>query len=163
MLDPDSTEIDIIADSDLWLQQPDAERIVRMAVQTAARSIPAIKSKFQVAVLLTDNAALQRLNRDFRNVDKPTNVLSFPSPQSQTNQTLGDIAIAYETLIHEAGEENKPFSAHLSHLAIHGFLHLLGYDHESEAEAYAMERLETDILAALNIANPYGTADAPVS
>ena len=77
-----------------------------------------------------------------------------------TQPTMRDIAIAYETLAREAEADGKPFAAHLAHLAVHGFLHLLGYDHELDEQACAMERLEREILARLDIADPYATRDA---
>ena len=117
-----------------------------------------------VAVLLCDDAAIAALNARWRGVDRPTNVLSFPaSPQTGAGlhaapvepAPLGDIAIAYETVAREAEAEDKPLAEHLAHLAVHGFLHLLGYDHHDDGEAERMERLERDILARLGIADPY--------
>ena len=92
---------------------------------------------------------------------KPTNVLSFPAPQigAARPRLLGDIVIAYETTAREAATEHKPLDHHLAHLTVHGFLHLLGYDHELETEAETMERLEREILARLDIADPYATRD----
>ena len=103
------------------------------------------------------------LNRDWRGIDKPTNVLSFPVRRRKPDglpALLGDVIVAYETLAREASEENKPFLHHLAHLAVHGFLHLLGYDHETDSEAEAMEGLEREILARLGIADPYRAARA---
>ena len=109
--------------------------------------------------MLTDDAGIRTLNHDWRGIDKPTNVLSFPAvalPGSGGQpRALGDIAIAYETTRREADSENKRFSDHLSHLAVHGFLHLIGYDHENEDDAEAMEALEVEILARLGIPDPY--------
>jgi probable rRNA maturation factor len=119
-------------------------------------------SKCEIAILLTTDAKLQSLNMQFRGVDKPTNVLSFAAfninrPQLIECQPLflGDIAIAAETVKREAHEQNKTVRDHLSHMIIHGTLHLLGYDHEYEEEAQEMETLERKILATLNIADPY--------
>ena len=121
--------------------------------------------------MLTDDAAIRALNRNWRNIDKPTNVLSFPSPPAaggpasagrnhRANATmgdplLGDIVIAYETVAREAAQENKRFSHHLAHLAVHGFLHLLGYDHDLDSAAEEMERLEARILAQIDVPDPY--------
>ncbi|KIZ39760.1 rRNA maturation RNase YbeY, partial [Rhodopseudomonas palustris] len=109
------------------------------------------------------------LNANWRGIDKPTNVLSFPALQppggiepDDAPRMLGDIAIAYETVRREADDEGKPFVNHLSHLAVHGFLHLVGYDHESEAEAEAMEDVERQILAGLGIPDPYADQDRVV-
>jgi probable rRNA maturation factor len=132
----------------------------------AAKTIPGAKG--DIAVLLTDDAAIRELNRQWRKFDKPTNVLSFPAPPrpraqkgreqaaaSEAPDLLGDIVIAHETTAREAAAEGKPLSHHLAHLAVHGFLHLLGYDHESDAAAQDMERLETGILARLDVPDPY--------
>jgi len=98
------------------------------------------------------------LNRDWRGIDKPTNVLSFPAQAAKPDVTqplLGDIVIAYEALARECAAEHKPLLHHLAHLAVHGFLHLLGYDHQTDSQARTMEGLERDILARLQIADPY--------
>jgi probable rRNA maturation factor len=112
--------------------------------------------------MLTDDAGIQTLNRNWRGIDKPTNVLSFPALQPRGERQmddaprmLGDIAIAYETTRREADEEQKPFEHHLSHLAVHGFLHLIGHDHEKDQEAETMEALEREILSQLGIPDPY--------
>jgi probable rRNA maturation factor len=112
--------------------------------------------------MLTDDAGIRTLNSNWRGVDKPTNVLSFPALQptgpsgaDDAPRMLGDIAIAYETTRKEADDEQKPFDHHLSHLAVHGFLHLIGYDHENDDDAEAMETLEQEILAQLGIPDPY--------
>ena len=116
----------------------------------------------ELAIMLTDDGGIRTLNRNWRGIDKATNVLSFPAlqPTGDTGpddapRMLGDIAIAYETTRREADEEHKLFDHHLSHLAVHGFLHLIGYDHENDAEAEAMEGLEREILAQLGIPDPY--------
>src|SRR6266851_3299219 len=116
----------------------------------------------ELAVMLTDDAGIRTLNNNWRGIDKPTNVLSFPALQptgksgpDDAPRMLGDIAIAYETTRKEADDEQKPFDHHLSHLAVHGFLHLIGYDHENDDAAEAMESLEQEILAQLGIPDPY--------
>jgi len=120
----------------------------------------------EVAILLTDNDQIRQLNRDYRNIDKATNVLSFanldeldqlaPTPRPDAEPvSLGDIIVAYETVVGEADAENKALSAHMMHLIVHGMLHLLGYDHETEADAVEMEALEIEALALLKITNPY--------
>jgi probable rRNA maturation factor len=97
------------------------------------------------------------LNRDYRGIDKPTNVLSFPQiePFTPVRGLIGDIILARETLERESLELQKPFSEHFTHLVVHGFLHILGYDHIAEDEALVMEGLETQILKRLGIADPY--------
>jgi probable rRNA maturation factor len=110
----------------------------------------------EVSLLFCDDARIQELNRDFRGQDKPTNVLSFPSPDPlETACCIGDIAVAYETVAREAQEQGKTLEQHSRHMIVHGFLHLLGYDHEDEAEAEAMEAMEIRILRRLGVDNPY--------
>jgi probable rRNA maturation factor len=154
--------IDLLIESPLWQDQSRAEDAVRVAIATAAAQASAPVG--EVTILLTDDAAVRILNREWRGVDAPTNVLSFPAPPppgfAAAPAPLGDIAIAYETLAREAEREGKPFGHHLAHLAVHGFLHLLGYDHVVEAEAEAMERLECAILARLAVPDPYAARDA---
>jgi probable rRNA maturation factor len=146
--------IDIQVASPLWHAEPAAEQTVR-AVIAAAASLASAAG--EVSVLLTDDAALRVLNRDWRGIDKPTNVLSFPANANSAapQPLLGDVVIAYETLWRESADQRKPFLHHLAHLAVHGFLHLLGYDHGTDSQAAAMESLERDILARLHIADPY--------
>lgn len=105
----------------------------------------------EVSVVLADDNFVQGLNREYRGKDKPTNVLSFP----QDPPMLGDIVLAFETIEREASEQNKDFAAHLTHLLVHGVLHLLGYDHEDDQEASEMEGLEIEILQKMGINNPY--------
>ena len=114
-----------------------------------------------VAVVLTADAAIQALNKRWRGQDKPTNVLSFPAqamPGSDEPAHLGDIVIAFETLAAEADRDGKQFAHHLAHLSVHGYLHLLGHDHDKDREAEAMEQLETDILARIGVPDPYAGA-----
>jgi probable rRNA maturation factor len=143
--------IDIQMQSPLWDAEPAAAETVRAAIDAAAVLVPA---EGEVSVLLTDDAGIRDLNRAWRGLDKPTNVLSFPAAKPG-GALLGDIAIAYETLAREAARECKPFRHHLAHLAVHGFLHLLGYDHQTDSQADAMEGLERAALARLDIADPY--------
>jgi probable rRNA maturation factor len=152
--------IDVIVGSAAWDTAPDAEAAVQRALSEAAIAIGANFKDRVLAVLLTDDVAMRRLNAQWRNIDKPTNVLSFPpaaNQQAGAVKSLGDIAIAYQTAAREAGEEGKPLADHLAHLAVHGFLHLLGYDHDSDAAAEQMEQLERVILARLGVPDPYLT------
>jgi probable rRNA maturation factor len=154
---------DVLIAADCWQAQLDAEDIVQHAIAAAAAFVELPADETELAVMLTDDARIRELNREWRGQDKATNVLSFPAaqPPGETPQPLmlGDIAIAYETTLSEAETEGKPFQNHLSHLAIHGFLHLLGYDHLDDDEAEEMEGLERDILAKLGIADPYPIND----
>lgn len=111
-----------------------------------------------MSVLLTDDAHQQILNQAWRQIDKSTNVLSFPQiePFEPLSGLVGDISLAYETLVREAVDLDKSLADHFTHLVVHGFLHLLGYDHVNDADALQMEGLETQILAELGIADPYG-------
>jgi probable rRNA maturation factor len=147
-------EIDIQVQSPLWDAEPAAAETVRRAINAAARYCTA---HGEVSVVLADDEAIRLLNRDWRQIDKPTNVLSFPAamPKGSPEPLLGDIVIAYETVARESTEEHKSFLHHLAHLAVHGFLHLIGYDHQTDSQADAMEGLERDILAGLDIADPY--------
>ena len=149
-----TVKAEISAASPLWRQAPDAEEIVR-------RTIEACESAFEpaegeVSILLCDDAEIRRLNAQWRGKDSATNVLSFPSAmQNQVERHLGDIAIAYETVAREASDEGKTFTDHLAHLAAHGYLHLIGFEHETDEDAEEMEALEREILAGLGIGDPY--------
>jgi len=147
--------IDVIVEEEAW--DSSAEATVRRALTEAAIAVGADFKDRVVAVLLTDDVSIRRLNAQWRHIDKPTNVLSFPAGSHQQGQvtSLGDIAIAFETTAREAAEEDKPFANHLSHLAVHGFLHLLGHDHDTDAAAEQMEGLERAILARLGVPDPY--------
>ncbi|MGJ5065614.1 rRNA maturation RNase YbeY [Bradyrhizobium oligotrophicum] len=153
---------EVIVAADCWQDQPDAEDVIHRAIVAAAETVDADIGDAEIAVMLTDDDGIRTLNSNWRGIDKPTNVLSFPALQptgprgdDDAPRMLGDIAIAYETLRREADEEQKPFDQHLSHLAVHGFLHLIGYDHETDDEAEEMEALEREILAHLGIPDPY--------
>jgi probable rRNA maturation factor len=153
------TEVLVVADC--WQTEPDAEAVIHRAIEAAAEFADADVGEAELAVMLTDDSGIRTLNSNWRGIDKPTNVLSFPALQpaagapSDAPRMLGDIAIAYQTTRKEADDEAKPFDHHLSHLAVHGFLHLIGYDHENDDDAEAMESLETEILAQLGIPDPY--------
>jgi probable rRNA maturation factor len=147
--------IDVIVEDGAW--DSSAEATVRRALTEAAIATGTDFKDRVVAVLLTDDPSIRRLNAQWRNIDKPTNVLSFPPASGQHGSvtSLGDIAIAYETIAREATEEGKPFANHLAHLAVHGFLHLLGHDHDNDAAAEQMEGLERAILERLGVPDPY--------
>jgi probable rRNA maturation factor len=150
---------DIAIESAGWAAVPDAEALVLAAIEaSAAQAGIALRTGAEVSVLLTDDAQVRELNRLWRKKDKPTNVLSFPAAARDriaSAPMLGDIVIAFETVNAEAAEEDKPLPHHLTHLVVHGFLHLLGHDHDTDADAEAMEDLERRILALLAIPDPY--------
>ena len=132
---------------------PDAAAVAERAATAALGTVEG-----DVVVLLTDDAAVQDLNARFRDRDRPTNVLSFPAADSAAPH-LGDLVLAFGVCAAEAAAQGKSLADHLSHLTVHGVLHLLGRDHEDEAEAEAMESEERSILATLGVADPY-RADA---
>lgn len=143
---------EIVVQAKAWAKVPGVKAAIARAIAQAARDAAA-PAQAEVCVLLTDDAAVRALNRQWRGQDKPTNVLSFPSAPGAA--TLGDIVIAFETVAREAAEEHNSFDEHLMHLTVHGFLHLLGHDHQADAEAERMESLERTILGKLGIADPY--------
>ena len=150
--------LDIMIEAGDWGRLEDAEALAQKAAEAALAVTYEASGDFEASVMLTDDARIQELNRTWRAKDKPTNVLSFPAPE-QPGATgprhLGDIALAYESLVRESEEESKELAHHFAHLMVHGVLHLLGYDHEVEAEAEIMEGLEVKALATLGIADPY--------
>jgi probable rRNA maturation factor len=137
---------------DRWQDTRSAAAIVRRAVSRAAATLST--SPAELAIVLTDDPTIRALNRDWRGIDAATNVLSFPA-KNTGGRHLGDIVLAYETIAREARRERKPFAHHLAHLAVHGFLHLAGYDHAGEREALVMEDAERAILRQLAIPDPY--------
>jgi probable rRNA maturation factor len=153
--------IDIMIESGPWQTQDD-EAVVTRAIEMAANMTFGHVRGAELSVVLTDDASIRAINAQWRHKDEPTNVLSFPAPPALPGapRLLGDIVIAHETTAREAKAEGKPFSDHLGHLAVHGFLHLLGYDHESDADAEVMERLEREILAKLGVPDPYAARDS---
>lgn len=145
-----SLEVDILANSALWRGHED---LLSKALAAAAA---AEGKSGTVSLLLGDDASVAALNQQFRNKAGPTNVLSFPpAPGTAEPGFLGDIALAAETIVEQAQFQGKKFEAHAAHLVVHGFLHLIGYDHENPADAEAMEARERTILASLGIEDPY--------
>jgi probable rRNA maturation factor len=162
---PDLT-IDVTSICSRWhLACPAAERLVRDTARRAlvrAMASSRFASNIELGVTLADDVEQQRLNREHRGQDAPTNVLAFPAWEpgrpvpSGAPVLLGDVVLAFETVAREAAEQAKPFADHFRHMIVHGVLHLLGYDHQTRAEAAIMELLETSILAELGVPNPYG-------
>jgi probable rRNA maturation factor len=153
----DAVAVEVSIAFDRWVRVcPETEAMVGTAVRAALAGGDAQRSAI-VGVILTDDAEQRRLNRDFRGKDSSTNVLSFPIGDAAPGGPviLGDIVLAFETVAREAAEQQKPLADHLRHLVVHGVLHLLGLDHETDAEAEAMEARERQILASLGVPDPY--------
>jgi probable rRNA maturation factor len=142
-------------EDDAWSGVADLD----MLAEAAARAALPVGDARNIALLFTSDEAVQALNLQWRGMDRPTNVLSFPAaamalPDGE-EVPLGDIALAHGTIAREASEQGKTLPHHTTHLIVHGILHLLGHDHESDADADIMENLERDILATLGIGDPY--------
>jgi probable rRNA maturation factor len=153
-------DIDILVETNGWAGEADLHALAERAIAAAWLTLDGgDQPESELSLVFTDDAAIKELNNDWRDKDKPTNVLSFPAfpikPGQKPGPMLGDIVIARETVEREAVEEQKLFDHHLTHLIVHGFLHLLGYDHIVESEAEEMEDLERKILARLAIPDPY--------
>jgi probable rRNA maturation factor len=149
--------LDISVASPLWRRLPRARVIARETIAAAAES-GGLGEGGDVSLCLADDATLRALNLRWRGFDKSTNVLSFPAAPLGSGgdlTALGDIALAYETLAREAEDFGLSLADHYCHLLAHGFLHLIGHDHETDAEAERMEALETRILARLGVGDPY--------
>lgn len=152
--DEDDRAIDVIVEDPRWINVlGDVDIFAARCLEAARAAERGVRAG--AALLLTDDATLQRLNAQYRGMDKPTNVLAFPG-----DATAGDIAVAYETCAAEAGDEGPCFRDHAAHLIIHGLLHLAGHDHQTDHDAERMESLETRILASLGVADPYARDDA---
>ena len=155
---PADISIECSVEAGAWPPEETLRQTAQEAVTAAARRA-GHEGAATLSVLFTDDAEMQALNSRFRGKDKPTNVLSFPAASGMlppgVPRHLGDIALGYETVAREAETEQKPFGHHLTHLVVHGFLHLLGYDHETPEEAEEMEQLEREILEGLAIGDPY--------
>jgi probable rRNA maturation factor len=161
--DPSSPEIEIdfAEPAPLWREAlPEAEALCSTAARAALREAAPGLAAVELAIVLAEDEAVRALNRHWRGQDKPTNVLSFPVAQAPEGpRLLGDIVLACETIAREAKEQGKSLADHVSHLVVHGTLHLLGHDHEKEDEAERMEHLERRVLATLGVADPYRVAE----
>jgi len=153
---PPALTIDIARNTEGWPDNLDAR-----ADEAVRAGLKASKARLtgpaELSIVLTGDAEQRVLNRDWRGIDKSTNVLSFPQiePFGPVSGLIGDIILARETLEREADEQGVSFEDHFTHLVVHGFLHLLGYDHIKDDEALVMEGLETQILVSLGVADPY--------
>ncbi len=167
-MDSDSSHsIEVTVETAAWHSAvTDPDQLCRRAVAAVLQREPAAPEGIEVSVMLADDDRVQVLNREFRGQDRPTNVLSFPtgeleSPVPGRPVLLGDIVLALETARREADLDGKALGAHVTHLVVHGTLHLLGYDHEEDTAADLMEAREIEILAGLGVADPYAVEAAP--
>lgn len=156
-------EIDVAVEAGDWAGEEALHALAERAVAASLARLGLEDAESELSILFTDDAAMRKLNAQWRDKDKPTNVLSFPafalSPGDAPGPMLGDIVIAFETVGREAALEGKPFDDHLSHLIVHGFLHVLGYDHETNTDAEQMETAERAILADMGVPDPYSETD----
>lgn len=152
--------VEVVRHGGAWEDSTIGDATVEHAAQAAfAVATPLTQAAYDVTIMLTDDAEMAELNRTWRGKDAPTNVLSFPAGDGPGESgPLGDIVIAFETTQREATDENTPLADHVSHLVVHGVLHLLGLDHMQDAEAERMEDLERSALASIGIADPYACA-----
>ena len=164
-------QIDVIVDFSAWLDAvPTAEALCRRsalaAFQAAAAALPQAGAEAEASVVLSNDARVKVLNAAYRGKDEATNVLAFPATDLTQDRSeemspplmIGDVIVAFETSAAEATLEGKDLADHLSHLVVHGMLHLLGHDHRTAIEAEKMERLEVAVLASLGVADPYSGA-----
>jgi probable rRNA maturation factor len=162
-------DIQIAVEADGWADETALEALasrVLVAAEThlaASEGQPFPKQPTEVSLVFADDEMIREINAEWRDKDKPTNVLSFPAfpvtPGKMPGPMLGDIIIARETVEREAVDLEKTFEDHLTHLMVHGFLHLFGYDHIEVTDAEKMEALETRILAKLGLSDPYAGQD----
>ena len=155
-----TASIEVSVSCDSWLDAPQLQALAESAARAALAAVERLPgAPLVLGVVLADDAEQRRLNRIWRGKDAPTNVLAFAlgadAPPPGAPLLLGDVVLAYETVAREAGEQGKPLADHLQHLVVHGVLHLLGFDHETDAEAAVMEARETDILQGLGVPDPY--------
>jgi probable rRNA maturation factor len=156
--------LDLTVEAGEWEKLGDLEALAQRAADAAISVAPDVDGgELAVAVLLTDDAAMREINKDWRDQDKPTNVLSFPAaphPGMPGPRHIGDVVLAWETTQREAADEGKSIEAHASHLIVHGVLHCLGYDHETDEQAGEMEGLEVSALKGIGYDDPYGETTA---
>jgi probable rRNA maturation factor len=149
--------IEVAIGDPAWTAAAPAATSLAEAAAAAALATTRDAGQGTLAVLLTDDASVRSMNARFRGQDRATNVLSFP-PGGVAGDHLGDVALAYGVCAAEASAQGKPLAHHLQHLVVHGVLHLLGHDHQADAEAQAMEALERRVLAGLGVPDPYAAA-----
>jgi probable rRNA maturation factor len=149
--------IETVVECNEWNTLPNLDALIAECLDTVLRETgETLHDCAEVNFLFCDDDRMRELNRQFRGVDKPTNVLSFPGPEpTESAYFLGDIALAYPTILKESKEQSKSLECHSRHMIVHGFLHLLGFDHENPADAEVMEAAEIRILKGMGIENPY--------
>jgi len=157
-----SIDLALSIEDEGWSALLDAEMLVERAIRAALAHTAPNLARGEISLVLSSDAEVQILNRQWRDKDKPTNVLSFPGeddlrdiPDDAPPPMIGDIILAWGVVSAEATEQHKPLAHHVQHLVVHGVLHLLGFDHEDDAEADEMEALEREILAGLGVPDPY--------
>jgi probable rRNA maturation factor len=162
--------IHVLVDDARWRAVSGVARLARRAARAALRRQARGLRSAELSLVLAADARVRALNRAWRDIDRPTNVLAFPADDAVAGEALhgpprqlGDVVVAYETVAAEARAQGKPFAAHLSHLVVHGVLHVLGFDHETAAEAADMEAAEIAILAELGWPDPYRATPRPSS
>jgi len=162
---PAGLAVEILVEAGDWQAPRSLRTLAQGAIAAALKATGRrLIAPAEVAVVFSDDRHVRALNRRFRSKDKSTNVLSFPAAAPLSGAygpLLGDIVLGHETVKAEADDQGIPLADHLRHLIVHGFLHLLGYDHSVEKEAVAMERLETFILNGLGVPNPYAEPRSP--
>lgn len=163
---PPLIEIDFTLHTPRWSQKTGSLETLLHDTARRTLELAGFKGKnVEISVVFADNAFIRQLNKNYRGKDKPTNVLSFPQHDFEEDEeefpfiALGDIVLALETIEQEAQEQDKSFEDHLTHLIVHGLLHLLGHDHEENGEAEIMENLEIRILEGFGIKNPYESGE----
>ena len=166
-------DIDVLTPNEMWAQRcADPEAVCRRAARAGfemalADGIELSGGRVEVSVVLSDDDRVHELNRDYRGIDRATNVLSFATLEGERRaptdapMLLGDIIVAFETVDGEAKQESKTLEAHLAHMVVHGMLHLMGYDHETDSDADEMESLEIRALEGLGVADPYAEPGPP--
>ena len=152
----DAPEINIVVEAGDWPPKRKLQGIAKRAVKAAVAALSKEAPEGELSLVFTDDSGMRRLNKAWRGKDNPTNVLSFPQ---KTGALLGDVILAAETVAKEAALADKPLEDHMAHLIIHGFLHLLGFDHQGDGEAEKMEQLERVALKLLGIPDPYAPAN----
>ena len=154
-----SLAIEIVRRAPGFARAKVTDALLRRAARAAFRARPPSGRSFSVTLVLIEDEEMRDLNRLWRGKDAPTNVLSFPADADRDRGFLGDIVVTYETAHSEAKERDISFVDHVSHLVVHGMLHLLGFDHADDADALRMERVERVALASIGVTDPYADAD----